>query len=85
MRRGMTPKDAGMDALKRIRANTIEKRLLNNRGTPNFNVNFYILNAKGEHAGVALYAGANARYAVCAENGATNEPIEPLLSGTPTD
>jgi N4-(beta-N-acetylglucosaminyl)-L-asparaginase len=85
MRRRMTPKDAGMDALRRIRSNTVEKRLLNSRGTPNFNVNFYILNAKGEHASVALYGGTNARYAMCGENGATNEPIEPLLSGAPTD
>ena len=41
-----------MEALRRIKANTIEKRLLNSRGEPNFNINFYILNAKGEYAGV---------------------------------
>src|SRR5688572_32781720 len=39
MRRGQSPKDAGMVALKRIVANTVEKRLLNSRGRPNFNVN----------------------------------------------
>jgi len=32
MRRGLSPKDAGMEALKRIKANTIEKRLLNSKG-----------------------------------------------------
>lgn len=85
LRRGVSPKDAGMEALKRIRAATIEKRLLNSRGAPNFNVNFYILNARGEHAGVALYGGANAVYAVCTENGAENRPIEPLLPGSPDD
>jgi N4-(beta-N-acetylglucosaminyl)-L-asparaginase len=84
MRRGMPPKDAGMEALRRIQANTIEKRLLNERGLPNFNVNFYILNARGEHAGVALYADNNARYAVCTENGAENLPLDPLLSGSPS-
>ena len=47
MRRGAHPKDAGMAALKRIRANTIEKRLLNARGEPNFNINFYVLNEQG--------------------------------------
>ncbi len=52
MRRGRSPKDAGMEALKRIRSNTVEKRLLNSRGLPNFGINFYMLNAKGEHAGV---------------------------------
>src|SRR6187397_2481808 len=57
MRRGTHPKDAGMEALNRIKANTIEKRLLNSRGTPNFGINFYILNKKGEHAGVSMYGG----------------------------
>lgn len=81
MRRGMHPKDAGMDALKRIKANTSEKRLLNRRGEPNFNVNFYALNAKGDFAGVALYGGPT--YAVCTENGAQSRPVDALLSGEP--
>ena len=85
MRRGMRPKDAGIDALKRIKANTSEKRLLNSRSEPNFNVNFYILNARGEYAGVALYGGPNAMFAVCTENGAEKRPIEPLLPGGPND
>jgi len=85
MRRGMPPKDAGMEAVKRIRANTIEKRLLNGRGQPNFNVNFYIVNGKGEHAGVAIYSGERNRYAVCTENGLQLAPIEGLLDGAPTD
>jgi N4-(beta-N-acetylglucosaminyl)-L-asparaginase len=84
MRRGMAPKDAGMEALRRVKANTVEKRLLNSRGEPNFNLNFYVVNAKGEHAGVALYAGANSVYAVCGENGAENRKIEPLLQGSAT-
>jgi N4-(beta-N-acetylglucosaminyl)-L-asparaginase len=85
MRRGMAPKDAGMEALRRIKSATVERRLLNSRGEPNFNVNFYILNARGEYAGVALYAGPTAVYGVCTENGAENRPIEPLLSGMPND
>jgi len=32
MRRGNPPKDAGMEALRRVKNNTIEPRLLNNRG-----------------------------------------------------
>lgn len=85
LRKGLTPKDAGMDALNRIKTATIESRLLNTRGEPNFNVNFYVLNARGEHAGVAMYARENATYAVCTENGAENRPIEPLLEGNPGD
>src|SRR4051794_6107745 len=54
MRRGAHPKDAGLAALKRVVGNTIEKRLLNGRKQPNFGLNFYILNAKGEYAGVSM-------------------------------
>ena len=52
MRRGAHPKDAGMEVLRRIKANTVEKRLLKADGNPNFGINFYIVNAKGEYAGV---------------------------------
>jgi N4-(beta-N-acetylglucosaminyl)-L-asparaginase len=88
MRNGMSPKDAGMAALKRIAANTIEKRLLNSRGQPNFNVIYYILNAKGAHAGVTLYEKGGkepVRYAVCTEGGPTTLAAEGLFPGTPED
>lgn len=77
MRNGMHPKDAGMEACKRIKANTVEKRLLNSRGEPNFDVNFYIVNARGEFAGVSLFAGA--RYAVCTENGPQTLACDSLI------
>jgi N4-(beta-N-acetylglucosaminyl)-L-asparaginase len=80
MRRGASPKDAGMAALKRIAANTIEKRLLNNRGQPNFNVTFYIVNRTGEHVGVALYP---TQYAVCTESGPRTVSVEALFGGKP--
>jgi N4-(beta-N-acetylglucosaminyl)-L-asparaginase len=83
MRRGLHPKDAGLEACRRIKANTVEKRLLNSRGEPNFNVNFYILNAKGEHAGVAMYP--ESEYALCTEDGPQTLPSEPLLGGRPND
>jgi N4-(beta-N-acetylglucosaminyl)-L-asparaginase len=83
MRRGQHPKDAGMEALRRIRENTIEPRLLNERGTPNFNVNFYIIDRMGRYAGVAIYAESDeSRYAVCTENGAEHPMLEALLEGT---
>jgi N4-(beta-N-acetylglucosaminyl)-L-asparaginase len=82
MRRGAHPKDAGMAALKRVAANTIEKRLLNDRKQPNFGLNFYVLNAKGEYAGVSMYAS---KYAVCTEHGAQTLDTEPLFAGNATD
>jgi N4-(beta-N-acetylglucosaminyl)-L-asparaginase len=81
MRRGAHPKDAGMTALKRIQSNTIDKRLLNSRGLPNFGIVFYILNKKGEHAGVTMYSSTNSQYAVCDEKGPRLEKLEPLLEG----
>ncbi len=78
MRAGKNPKDAGMAALKRICEATIEKRLLNEDGNPTFNVSFYVLNKRGQYAGVALY-GKNSKFAVCDENGPRHEPIEGLL------
>lgn len=83
MRRGMHPKDAGLDACRRIKLNTTEKRLRNSKGNPNFNINFYALNAKGEYAGVSMYPAAS--YAVCTEKGPETLPCEPLLEGKPED
>lgn len=85
MRRGRHPKDAAMEALRRIRANTVEGRLLNSRGLPNFNVRFFALDKTGRHAGVAMYASEEGVYAVCTENGSEALPLEGLLEGSPTD
>jgi N4-(beta-N-acetylglucosaminyl)-L-asparaginase len=88
LRRGMTPKDAGVDALKRIRDNTVEKRLLNARGLPNFYVKFYVVNAKGEVAGVAMYGkidGKQQTYAVCSEKGPETRPIEAIFEEQKAD
>jgi N4-(beta-N-acetylglucosaminyl)-L-asparaginase len=78
MRRGASPKDAGMEALRRVAANTVEKRLRNERGQPAFDLTFYILNRKGEYAGVSLYAG---KYAVCTEKGPQTLLTEALYEG----
>ena len=83
MRRGAHPKDAGMEVLNRIKNNTIEKRLLNSRGLPNFGISFYILNAKGEYAGVTMYEGGS--FALCNENGPQTLKAEPLFQGKPSD
>jgi N4-(beta-N-acetylglucosaminyl)-L-asparaginase len=82
MRRGMAPKDAGLDACRRIQKNTVEQRLRNERGLPNFGINFYVMNARGEHAGVSMYPGSS--YAVCDDRGPRTEECVPLLTGTAT-
>jgi N4-(beta-N-acetylglucosaminyl)-L-asparaginase len=85
MRQGMSPKDAGMEILRRIQANTVESRLLNARGLPNFDVRFFILDKAGNYAGVAMYGDRESAFSVCDENGAREEPIEGLLEGPARD
>ena len=80
MRQGKHPKDAGMEALRRIRDNTIEQRLLDEDGDPAFGINFYIINRKGEYAGVTMkFRERYSRFAVCTEEGARLEDTEPLI------
>ena len=88
MRNGAHPLDAGMTALRRIQENTIERRLLNDRQLPNFDVIFYIIDRFGQHAGVSLYAESDKdtpfQYAICTENGSDLKNVEPALSGRST-
>jgi N4-(beta-N-acetylglucosaminyl)-L-asparaginase len=82
LRRGLHPKDAGMEAMKRIVANTVERRLLDRDGRPAFNLNFYVLDRKGQYAGLGLYAtigGRPVQYAVCTEKGPETLPVEGLF------
>ncbi len=81
MRQGMSPLDAGMATLERIKGNTVESRLLNERGLPNFDVRFFLLNKAGETAGVAMYGTGETHYGVCTEGGAEERPFEGLLEG----
>jgi len=85
MRQGMSPRDAGMAVLRRVRDNTVEARLQNSRGLPGFDLRFFILNKAGDYAGVAMYGSAESAFAVCDENGAREEPLEGLLEGSPRD
>lgn len=77
MRRGKHPKDAGLEALRRVASNTREKRLRDDKGRPNFGLNFYILDAQGRYAGVSF---GSSRFAVCDENGARHEDSVALYS-----
>jgi len=86
LRNGMSPKDAGMATLKRIAANTVEKRLLNSRGRPNFGVSYYILSRSGAHSAVTLYESSGkqpVRYAICTEDGPKTLVMEALFAGAP--
>lgn len=62
MRRGLAPTDACLEALRRIVRFTVEKRLLDEEGRPDFNVNFYAVTKQGLHGAAAIWSGS--RYAV---------------------
>jgi len=67
MRQGMSPEAALMRVMERVIAMT-EKRLLDPRGRPLFDLNFYAINKRGEWAGACAYQGS--RYAVADAAGA---------------
>ncbi|MEO8194578.1 MAG: N(4)-(beta-N-acetylglucosaminyl)-L-asparaginase [Gemmatimonadales bacterium] len=79
MKKGMHPKDAMIDACRRVTKNTVEKRLLNSRGLPNFDMSYYALDKQGRYAGVAFYDSGS--YAICSENGAQTFKMDPIYEG----
>lgn len=83
MRRGAAPEDAGLEILRRVVATTSEQRLLGADGRPNFGVKYYLLNARGDHAGVSLWGPS--RFAVCDENGPRLESCVCLYDRQPAD
>jgi N4-(beta-N-acetylglucosaminyl)-L-asparaginase len=78
LRRGLHPLDAGMEALKRVASNTVEDRLLDKDGHPNFGLQFYVLDKKGRYAAVTM-KGNNVQFAVCDEKGPRLEHCETLF------
>lgn len=76
MRMGMSPEAALMKVMERVIAMT-EKRLLNERGRPYFDLSYYAINKKGEFAGAVAYQGSS--YAVCDAQGARHLPAAYLF------
>ncbi|MBX3134163.1 MAG: N(4)-(beta-N-acetylglucosaminyl)-L-asparaginase [Gemmatimonadaceae bacterium] len=70
MRQGLAPEAAAMKTMERIVAMT-EARLLDERGRPKFDLQFYVVHKDGRYAGACLYEGA--QFAVCDERGARLE------------
>lgn len=62
LRQGLSPEEAGLRVLQRIAENTTEPYLQDSRGRPLFHLIFYLVNKRGEYAGVSLYEGK--KYAV---------------------
>lgn len=58
LRRGMSPKDATLEACRRIVATNHNPRLRDSKGRPTFNVNFYCVTKDGRYAGASIWAHA---------------------------
>jgi N4-(beta-N-acetylglucosaminyl)-L-asparaginase len=84
MRQGASPRDAGLEVLRRIVRQTERQAkwqpaLLGPDGKPSFGIHFYVLGLDGRYAGVTLKGSA--RFAVAdSEKGPRLEELEPLLS-----
>ena len=70
MRQGMSPEQALMKVMERVIAMT-EKRLLDERGRPYFDLNFYAVSKDGRYAGACAYEGS--KFAVSDAKGARLE------------
>lgn len=57
MRQGQSPEEACLSACKRIAHQTKERRLLDDKGRPKFNVNFYAINKNGAYGSAAIWGG----------------------------
>lgn len=75
MRGGLSPRDAGLEVLRRVAANT-EPRLKDDKGRPDFGLKFYVLAKDGTHAGVSMWGPAD--FAVADDDGARREPCVAL-------
>lgn len=86
LRHGTAPKDAGLEILRRIVAQTRRQaqwqpELLGADGNPAFDIQFYIVGLDGRHAGVTLKGRTHARYAVSDPDGGPRlEALEALLA-----
>lgn len=76
MRSGMSPKDAGIEILKRVKAHT-ENRLLDEKGRPKFGLKFYLLSKDGSHTGVSMWGPA--KFAVTDNSGTRLEDCAVLF------
>lgn len=59
MRMGKSPEEACLTACRRIVDHTKEARLLDENGRPNFNVNFYAINKKGDYGAASIWSGSS--------------------------
>ncbi|MBX3465074.1 MAG: N(4)-(beta-N-acetylglucosaminyl)-L-asparaginase [Planctomycetes bacterium] len=80
MELGKSPTDACLEACRRVVRLTKVKRLLDAKGRPDFQVQFYAASRDGRTGAAGLYAG---KYAVCDEQGARHVDLAALYDEAP--
>jgi N4-(beta-N-acetylglucosaminyl)-L-asparaginase len=86
MRQGRSPREACLEALRRIASGTRERRLLDRNGRPGFGLRFYAVSRRGEYGSASIWSGTRekpARFAVADASGARLEPCAFLFEGLP--
>lgn len=71
MRQGKSPEEALLEVMRRVIKMT-EARLLDAKGRPYFDLNYYAVSKDGRYAGSSAYEGS--QFAVCDANGPRVEP-----------
>ena len=79
MRQGLAPQQAALKTLERMVRMT-EQRLLDDKGRPRYDMQFYALAKDGRYAGVSMYEGPP--FAVCDEKGPRLEPCAFLFKNS---
>ena len=79
MRLGKSPEQALIEVMQRVIAMT-ESRLLDEKGRPYFDLQFYALHKDGRYAGASAYEGAT--FAVADEKGPRTEPTVYLFKAS---
>ena len=77
MRTGMTPEEAGLEVLRRV-AKHSAPRLRNEKGEPDFGLQFYLIRKDGLHAGVTMRGRGG--FAITDKDGTRKEKLVSLYS-----
>ena len=83
MRWGLHPRDACLEALRRALHMTKEKRLLDERGRPRYQLKFYALRKDGTFGAAVMWSDYGGEFVVCDENGPRKETAAYLFEGKP--
>ena len=76
MRGGLSPREAGLEVLRRVAAHTVP-RLLDDEGRPRFDLQFYLIAKDGSQAGVTMWGPK--KYAVTDSAGTRHEESSALF------